>query len=124
MQSITVVVAHADNVAAQQLTNSLRAHFRKLSVVGDQRQLRESIERNRAHLAIVDLDLVPVEQIKEICADYAGLGVVCVHRAPDYEMWDAAMRAGALECCHPSDIPAILTAMRTGPVIKSRAKAA
>jgi len=95
-----------------------------MTTADSQATLREAIERNRAHLAIVDLDMVPVEQIKQICSDYAGVGVVCVHRAPDYEMWDAAMKAGALECCHPSDIPAILNAMRSRPMAKSRSAAA
>jgi DNA-binding NarL/FixJ family response regulator len=124
MQLLTVVVAHADSVAAQQLSNSLRAHFRKVSVANDEPGLREAIEHSRAHLAIIDLDVVPLEQIKEICSDYSATGVVCVHRAPDYELWNAAMNAGALECCHPTDIPSILNAMRSRPVAKARSAAA
>src|SRR5437764_4484939 len=111
MQSLTVVVAHSDNKTAQQLTNSLRAHFRRIAVAEDHAELREAVERNRAHMMIVDLDMISLEEVKELCADYSATGVVCVHRAPDYEMWNAAMTAGALECCHPSDLPAILSAM-------------
>ena len=124
MQSLTVVVAHADSTAAQQLTNNLRAHFRKVALATDHSELRDAIGRNRANLAIVDLDMVPVEQVKDICAEFGATAVVCVHRAPDYEMWNSAMNAGALECCHPTDIPAILNAMRSRPVVKSRAAAA
>lgn len=124
MQLLSVVVAHADSVAAQQLSDSLRAHFRKVAVANDESGLRDAIERNRAHLAVIDLDVVPLEQVKELCAEYSATGVVCVHRAPDYELWNAAMNAGALECCHPTDIPSILNAMRTRPVAKARAAAA
>jgi DNA-binding NtrC family response regulator len=124
MQSLTVVVAHANNVAAQQLSNGLRAHFRKVAQASDHTELRDAIERNRASLAVIDLDLIPMEQVKEICADFSATGVVCVHRAPDYEMWSDATKAGALECCHPSDIPSILNAMRTRPVLRGRAVAA
>ena len=124
MQSLTVVVAHTDSTAAQLLMNNLRAHFRRVALASDHAELRDQIERNRANLAIVDLDMVPVEQIKDICAEYGSTAVVCVHRAPDYEMWNSAMNAGALECCHPTDIPAILNAMRSRPMAKSRAAAA
>jgi DNA-binding NtrC family response regulator len=124
MKSLTVVVAHADRLEAQQLAHSLSAHFVRMTIADNPATMREAIERNRTNLAIVDLDMVPVDQIKQICSDYAGIGVVCVHRAPDYEMWDAAIKAGALECCHPSDIPAILNAMRSRPSAKSRAVAA
>ena len=124
MQALNVVVAHADSNAAQQLSNCLRAHFRRVTLVNGKSELKDAIERNRAYLAIVDLDLVPLDGIKELCADYAATGVVCVHRAPDYEMWSAATNAGALECCHPSDIPSILNAMRSRPVAKARGAAA
>jgi DNA-binding NtrC family response regulator len=124
MQSLTVVVAHSDSVATQQLTNSLRVHFRRIAVASDAAELRQAIERNRAQMAIVDLDMISIEEVKELCADFASTGIVCVHRVPDYEMWNAATGAGALECCHPSDIPSILNAMRARPLIKARAVAA
>jgi DNA-binding NtrC family response regulator len=124
MQSLTVVVAHCDSAAAQQLTNSLRAHFRRVAVACDEGELRDAIERNRAHMAIVDLDMVSLKDLKELCECYSSTGVVCVHRAPDFEMWNAATGAGALECCHPSELPAILNAMRNKPVLKSRKAAA
>lgn len=124
MQLLTVVVAHADSVAAQQLSNSLRAHFRRVAVATDKLTLREAIAQHRAHLAVVDLDIVPLDEVKELCEEYSATGVVCVHRAPDYELWNAAMSAGALECCHPTDLPSILNAMRTRPMAKGRAAAA
>ena len=124
MQSLTVVVAHADSFAAQQLSDNLRAHFRKVALASNHLELREAIARTRASLVVVDMDLIPMDELKEICADFAATGVVCVHRAPDYEMWKEATSAGALECCHPTDIPSILNAMRTRPVAKSRAIAA
>jgi AmiR/NasT family two-component response regulator len=124
MQLLTVVVAHADSVAAQQLSNSLRAHFRRVAVANDKPGLRDAIEHHRAHLAIVDLDIVPLDEVKELCEEYSATGVVCVHRAPDYELWNAAMSAGALECCHPTDLPSILNAMRARPMAKGRAAAA
>ncbi len=124
MQSFTVVVAHSDSVAAQQLTNSLRAHFTRVAVANDRENLRDAIARHRAKLAIVDLDMVPVEEVRELCAAFGATNIVCVHRAPDYELWNAAIGAGALECCHPSDIPSILNAMRTRPLAKAKAAAA
>ncbi len=115
MQALTVVVAHADNTAAQQLTNNLRAHFRRVAVANDMEDLRGAIARHRANLAIVDLDMVPVSDVKDLCSEFGATGVICVHRAPDYEIWNQAVGAGALECCHPSDIPSILNAMRNKP---------
>lgn len=124
MQSLTVVVAHADSSSAQQLTNNLRAHFRRVAVADDRESLREAIAHHRANLAIVDLDLVSTAQVRELCSEFSGTSVVCVHRAPDYEIWNAAVGAGALECCHLSDIPAILNAMRTRPLGSAKAAAA
>ncbi len=124
MQSLTVVVAHSNSAAAQQLSNSLRAHFRRVAVAFDHENLRDSIARSRADLAIVDLDMLSVEDVRELCSDFSGTGVICVHRAPDYELWNDAITAGALECCHPSDIPAILSAMRSRPVLRANAVAA
>ena len=124
MQSHTVVVAHSNPQTVDQLMNGLKAHFRRVSLASDANSVREAIDRNRAHMAIVDLDLVSLKEVKELCAEYSATGVVCVHRAPDYEIWNAAIGAGALECCHPSDIPSILNAMRTKPVMKARSAAA
>ncbi len=121
MQSLTVVVAHADSSSAQQLTNNLRAHFRRVAVATDKENLRDAIARHRANLAIVDLDLVPVSAVRELCSEFSETKVVCVHRAPDYEIWNEAVGAGALECCHPSDIPSILNAMRTRPLARGAA---
>lgn len=124
MQSLTVVVAHSNPKTADQLTNGLKAHFRRVSLATDANSVREAIERNRAYMAIVDLDIVSLEEVRALCSEYSATGVVCVHRAPDYEIWNAAIGAGALECCHPSDIPSILNAMRTKPVMKARSAAA
>ncbi len=124
MQALTVVVAHADSTAAHQLTNNLRAHFRRVAVANDEENLREAISRHRANLAIVDLDLVSIDSLRELCAEYSATNIVCVHRAPDFELWNAAVAAGALECCHPSDIPSILNAMRERPLGRTKAAAA
>jgi len=124
MQSFTVVIAHSDSVAAQQLSNGLQAHFRHVAVASTLETLREEIAKNRAQLAVVDLDMVSVDGIRELCAEYHATGVVCVHRAPDFEIWNSAVDAGALECCHPTDIPAILNAIRSRGMVSTHAAAA
>jgi hypothetical protein len=48
---------------------------------------------------------------------------VATHRSPDEEMWMTCMRLGAADCCHHSDVDAIVRAIAHN-VVLTRARAA
>jgi len=114
MKALTVVVSHGDASAAQSIADSLRAHFRRVSLAPG-RELRQTIASNRAQVAIVDLEAIPLDSVRELCGEFPDTAVICVHRVPDDEMWTAAVNAGAVDCCHSSDIRSMLHALRATP---------
>lgn len=124
MQSVHAVVTHADRVTAEQLAADLEAYFRRISIAKDVEELRSSIVRDRAQLAVVDLELLNTQQLHNLCEAFPGTAVVCVHRIPDEFLWMEAIKAGALDCCHPSDTKNILNALRSRPRRKFSAVAA
>jgi hypothetical protein len=116
MQTTTAVIAHGDARRAEVLAQSLQVHFHKVDVTSDFQHLREKLARRTSSFAVVDLDLLSVEQLHRLCDEFTGTGIVCVHRAPDETMWTRAVEAGALDCCHLDDLRTILNAARSiGP---------
>lgn len=111
MKPVTVVVAVADPTASDMLLNSLRAHFRVVLPAGNPEQVRPSILKHRADVLLVDLESFSVDQITALRQVFPELSVVCVHRLPDDALWSAALSAGALDCCHTSDVRGIVMAV-------------
>lgn len=105
------------------LCASLRDHFKSISVAGNWEELRTSVPRSRADVAILDLELVDFHQIEQLRREFPELIIVCTHRLADEDIWTRALSAGAQDCCHPSDVRAIVhAANRT--VVMSRTSAA
>jgi len=71
--------------------------------------------RHEARVAVLDLELVEMEEVRQLARVFEELTIVCTHRSPDEQMWMAALNAGAVEFCHPEDIRSILRASRTAP---------
>jgi hypothetical protein len=57
---------------------------------------------------------VTLVEVNKLARTFDDLVVVCTHRSPDERMWMAALKAGAVEFCHPQDLRSILRAARTG----------
>lgn len=113
MQTFNAVIAHGDVHRAEVLAHSLHGHFGRVDVTGDYETLRDKVNRNRSRFVVVDLELVSVEQVRSLCDDFRGTGVVCVHRVPDDRMWTSVVEAGAIDCCHTDDLRTILNAARS-----------
>lgn len=124
MQSIHVVVAHTDRTAAEQLADNLSTYFRRVCIAEGAEDLRGAIARNRAQLAVIDMELITTDDLHELCQEFEATAIVCVHRCPDEEKWIRAINAGAQECCHISDIHSILNALRAQSPKKFAAAAA
>ncbi len=108
MQSLNVVVASSDSKAAAQLAASLNTHFRSVAVARSLEEVRRAIPKHRAQLAIVDLELATLRDVRELCHEFDATSVVCTHRIPDEEMWMEALAAGAIDCCQNADVNSIV----------------
>ena len=110
----TVVIAQNDPVVAQGLANDLHAHFVRVDVAENMMGLRALLLCHEARVAVLDLEVVDVEDVRQLARTFCNLTIVCTHRAPDERMWMAALNAGAVEFCHPDDIRSIVRARRNG----------
>jgi DNA-binding NarL/FixJ family response regulator len=98
---------------AQGLANDLHAHFARVAVAQSAMELRALLLRHQARVAVLDLELVNIEDVRKLAESFDHLAIVCTHRSPDEQMWMAALNAGAVEFCHPQDLHCILHAPRT-----------
>ncbi|PSH03279.1 MAG: hypothetical protein CXZ00_13190 [Acidobacteria bacterium] len=112
MPSPTVVIAQNDPDVAQELANDLHAHFARIVMASGVAELRALLLRHEARLAVLDVDLIDIDEIRELANTFYDLTIVCTHRSPDERMWMAALNAGAAEFCLADDIRSILKASR------------
>ena len=110
MKPLTVVIAQSDPKSAETLAASLQGHFKAVHVARDLEDVRTSVPRHRADLLVIDLELASLPQIEQLRRDLPTTAVVCTHRVADEELWARALAAGALDCCHTSDVRSIVLA--------------
>jgi DNA-binding NarL/FixJ family response regulator len=109
----TIVIAQNDPGIAHGLANDLHAHFANVAVAENEMELRTLLLRHEARVAVLDLELVNLEEVRQLACTFCNLTIVCTHRSPDDRMWMAALNAGAVEFCHPQDIRSILRVSST-----------
>ena len=125
MRPINVVLAYHDPRSAERLAASIRNQFRSLLVAKSVDEASAAIARLRAPFAVVDLEMVPSAELKQLCAQFPSTAFVCVHRLADDRMWAEALANGAVDCCNSSDVRGILLASeRYVSLSKSHAAAA
>ncbi|HKD78476.1 MAG TPA: hypothetical protein VKH81_02220 [Candidatus Angelobacter sp.] len=110
MRPLSVVVAQSNGKTAEVLARSLNNHFRLVNVAENLDDLRHAIPRHRADVAIVDLELAPLNQVQMLTREFTATRVICTHRLADEKMWSDALAAGAADCCYSSDVRAIVFA--------------
>jgi len=110
MRPINVVLAYHDALSAERLAASFRNHFRSLAVAKSLEETCSEVERLHAPFAVVDLELVGMAGLKQLCAQFPSTAFVCVHRLPDDRIWSEALAIGAVDCCYSSDVRNILLA--------------
>jgi len=110
MPSPTVIIAQSDPRTAQGLAKDLHAHFSKVAVAQSAEELRTLLLRQEAQVAVLDLEIVQLEEVQKLTETFDDLAIICTHRSPDERMWMAALNAGAVEFCHPHDLHSILRA--------------
>lgn len=108
LPTATVVIAHNDPGIAQELANDLQPHSAQVIVAENVEKLHTLLLRPEEQVAVLDLDFVNVEEVRQLSSTFCNLTIVCTHPAPNDRMWVAALDAGAVEFCHPDDIRSIL----------------
>ena len=122
MQILNVVVAISDPKAAADLATKLNPHFQSVAVAHTADEARHAIPKNRAQLAVVDLETISLPEVEQLCHDFRNTSVVCTHRLADEELWSHALEAGAIDCCFPQDVGSILQAVNRN--LRAKATAA
>lgn len=110
MRPINVVLAYHDPLSAERLAASFRNQFRNLTIAKSREEISSAVARLQAPFAVVDLELVGIPELKQLCTQFPSTAFVCIHRLADNRMWSEALAAGAADCCCSSDIPGILLA--------------
>jgi DNA-binding NarL/FixJ family response regulator len=110
MKPLSIVVAQSNAKAAECLARSLHNHFRVVNLARSVSELRNSIPRHRADVAVVDLELAALVEIQELRKEFNATTIVCTHRLADEKMWTEALAMGAADCCNASDVRAIVMA--------------
>ena len=104
-----IAIVESDSAHAARLAYWLDKHFSKIVTVHSLEELRSAISAAGIELAVIDLDLVRLDEVARLRNEF-GLDVVCVHRVADERMWAAALSAGAIDCCYRDDASSIVAA--------------
>jgi DNA-binding NtrC family response regulator len=122
MQPLNVVLLQSDSRIAQSLLSALANTFSSVRQVQSVGELRSSIAKHRAGVAILDMEAASLSDIEHLSREFPQACIVCTHRLADEDMWAAALNAGAADVCPPSDTRGIVrTALRNASATQSAA---
>ena len=110
MKPLSVIVAQSNAKTGEFLTKSLYNHFRAVHTADSVNELMHSIPMHRADVAVVDLELANLDEVQQLTLQFSSTKIVCTHRLADENMWAQALAVGAADCCHSSDVRAIVLA--------------
>ena len=108
MQPLNVVLLQSDSRTAQSLVSALANTFGAVHQVQSLGELRTSIAKHRARIAILDMEAASLSDIQHLSREFPKACIVCTHRLADEDMWTAAVNAGAVDVYPPSDTRGIL----------------
>jgi len=124
MQALTIVVFQRDPRLAQALASTLSQHYHAVYVATSVEELRTDIARNRADVAVLDMEASCLAEVEQLHHEFPQVSIVCTHRVADEEMWAAALNAGASDMCPAFDTKVVaLSAERSGWLEHARASA-
>jgi DNA-binding NtrC family response regulator len=110
MRSLDVVLLTRDSRVAQSLISVLSISSASVHEVQGVSELRQSIAKYRANIAVLDLESASISDVEHLSHEFPNVRIVCTHRLADEEMWTAALGAGAADVCPPTDTRGILRA--------------
>ena len=115
MQSSSLVLLHSDARIMPSLVASLRGWFRSVQPVKSVDELRTSIAKHQAEVAILDMEVASISDVEGLAHEFPGVCFVCTHRLADEAMWAAALSAGAADICLSNDLTGIVSAAARQP---------
>src|SRR5271166_6411206 len=98
MPPIHVVLARHDPAQSDSLVRLIQQQFLNLATVNSAEEARNAIARTRASLAVVDLEVVGLSQLGELCREFPATAFVCIHRLADDDMWSRSLAASPATC--------------------------
>ena len=104
-----VVLLQGDPGTTQSLIASL-CNSCSIHVVRSLPELRLSIPKHRAQVAVVDMETLSVPEIEAVAHEFPQTRMICNHRLADEEKWTVALNAGAADVFPSYDTRGILTA--------------
>jgi len=114
MQPLDVILLQCDPGAAKPLVSALGDSFRAIHQVGSVGEVRASIAKHRATIAILDMERATLSDVEGLSREFPAASILCIHRCADEEMWTAALNAGARDLCASTDTRGIIqAALRT-----------
>jgi DNA-binding NarL/FixJ family response regulator len=120
MQPLHVVLLQGDAKVTQGLVSALANTFSSVREVQTLGELRASIAKHRAVIAILDMEAASISDVEHLSREFPTACIVCTHRLADERLWTAALSAGAADVCPPSDTQGILrAALGNGAVTNS-----
>ena len=108
MQPLNVVILQSDSRTAQSLVSALANTFGTVHQVQSLGELRTTIAKHRARIAILDMEAASISDVEHLSREFPKACIVCTHRLADEDMWTAALNAGAVDVYPPSDTRGIL----------------
>jgi DNA-binding NtrC family response regulator len=123
MQPFNVVLLQSDTRVAQTIVTALASSFHSVRQVQSLGELRTSIAKHRAGIAILDMEAASMSDVEHLSREFPKACIVCTHRLADEDMWAAALNAGAADVCPPSDTHGILQAALRNASFKQSAAA-
>jgi len=121
MQPLNVVLLQSDSRVAQSLVSALANTFSSVRQVQSLAELRSSIAKHRAGVAILDMEAASMSDVEHLSREFPKACIVCTHRLADEYMWTAAVNAGAADVCPPSDTRAIVRSAQNASIARSAA---
>jgi DNA-binding NarL/FixJ family response regulator len=104
------------------MVSALANTFSSVRQVQSLGELRTSIAKHRADIAILDMEAASISDVEHLSREFPTACIVCTHRLADEDLWTAAVNAGAADVCPPSDTRGILrTALRNASAANSAA---
>lgn len=122
MQAQDLVILQCDSSVTQSIVSALTNSFRSVHHVSSLQEVRSSIAKHRATIAILDIEHASFSDVEGLLHEFPSACIVCTHRCADEEMWTAALNAGAVDLLPSNDTPGIVrAALRTGALSRSAA---
>lgn len=118
MRPINVVLARRDPALTDKLVRSISKRFHNIATANNAEEVRAAVARQRAELAIVDLEVVNFSELSQLCHEFPATAFVSTHRLADDAMWSQSLSMGAVDCCFAGDMPKILQASERYVAIK------